>query len=59
MEKTAANKVPFFSEEKDRQMDQQLRDAFGTPEGRARRKTGIRRFFCIMLALMVFMTVVN
>lgn len=46
-------------EEKDRKMDQKLREDFSSPEGRAKRKKGIRRFFCIMLILTVFLSILN
>lgn len=59
MEKTAANKVPFFSEEKDRQMDRQLQSNFITPEGKAKRKKGVRIFFAVMLALTLCCSLIN
>jgi pimeloyl-ACP methyl ester carboxylesterase len=45
--------------EKDRQMDEKIHNDFYSPEGKARRKKGIRRFFAITLLLTVFMSLVN
>ena len=52
-------KVPFFNDEKDRQMDEQLHKNFYSPEGKARRRKSIRRFFCIMLLLTIFASIIN
>ena len=39
------------SEERDRKMDEKTREDFLSPEGKKRRRKGIRRFFLIMLVL--------
>lgn len=52
-------KVPFFSSEKDRLMDEKLQKDFYSTEGRARRRKGIRCFFCIMLVLTLIVAGLN
>lgn len=58
MEKNTVKK-PFFSDEKDRLMNEKLREDFFSIEGRAKRKTGIRRFFVIMLLFTLICSIVN
>ena len=57
-ENSAMNRLTA-QEERDRQMDERLRESFYSAEGKAKRKTGIRRFFCIMLALTVLASILN
>lgn len=57
-ENSAMNRLTA-QEERDRQMDERLRESFYSAGGKAKRKTGIRRFFCIMLALTVLASILN
>lgn len=59
MKKTTINNASFFSDEKDRQMDQKRLDDFVSPEGKAKRKKWVRVFFAVMLALTLCCSLVN
>lgn len=47
------------SEKQDRKMDEKARQEFLSPEGKKKRRRGIRTFFLIMLALTVLASVLN
>lgn len=47
------------NQERDRKMDQQLREQFYDPAAKARRKKNVRRGFCITLLILIIMSVLN
>jgi pimeloyl-ACP methyl ester carboxylesterase len=53
------NPFKLSSAERDRQMDEKLRNDFFSEQGKTNRKKSIRIFFCIMLAATVFMSLLN
>ncbi len=54
----ATNK-PFFSEEKDKLMDEQLKKNFYSEDGRKKHRHNIRVGFCITLVILLIASIVN
>ncbi len=48
-----------FSEEKDKQMDEQLKKNYTTPEGKAKHRRNVRIGFCITLVILLLASFIN